>query len=776
MQYPDNYFDDEVRDGFFVPGLIKRAWAAELEVLEAIDKVCQKYGIRWFADYGTLLGAVRHSGFIPWDDDMDICMLREDYDKFNEIAKKELGGDYYVMNVHDALDYDDMITRVNSDSKINYSKMHVEKYHQFPYPAGVDIFALDYVSPDENEENFRKEMVKLVVDVINQIKSQEGDQGEILEAVRSIEQLCNVKFDEEKSLVRQLGDLADRLFSLYTRDDGATEVALMNFWIENNDHKFKLDYYKDIVKLPFENMMINAPAMYDALLKNAYGDYMKLVHAGGLHNYPYFGAAEEEAEKVFENGLPYKYYYSADDMRMIKRDNRNIRREIKEQIKMVTESLKKFHESMSRLATVDDEQLILQLLANSQEVSINLGNMIENNFKNTEHVIGSIEEYCETLYNMYELIASGEAAGSESKLVLCRMLGEALSKFVNETQKICRRREVVFLPYKVALWDSFDGLWRECMQDEDCDVYVIPIPYYYKDARCDVLKEVFEGNDFPKEVSITDYNKYDLISRHPDEIYIQCPYDKCNAVISVEPYFYASNIVKYTDKLVFVPPFVMDEIESDDEKALKNTKDYICSPGVIFADKVIAQSERMKQTYVELLTEFAGEDSKAVWEEKIDGCGLPRKEETAHATKERLFSTLPEEWKKIIYKDDGSKRKIVVYKNNISAVLQFKEKYIEKLRTVLNTFMENKDNVVLLWVENKLVDDTLKKVYPTLWDKYSKIVDSFKKEKCGIYDESVLSQEQISIVGDAYYGETDCVIQKFTRKKKPVMIENVEIM
>ena len=43
MQYPDNYFDDEVRDGFFVPGLIKRAWAAELEVLEAIDKVCQKY-------------------------------------------------------------------------------------------------------------------------------------------------------------------------------------------------------------------------------------------------------------------------------------------------------------------------------------------------------------------------------------------------------------------------------------------------------------------------------------------------------------------------------------------------------------------------------------------------------------------------------------------------------------------------------------------------------------------------------------------------------------
>lgn len=61
---------------------MKHAWAAQLEVLNDIDKACTENGIQYFAEWGTLLGAVRHHGFIPWDDDMDICMKRADYEKF----------------------------------------------------------------------------------------------------------------------------------------------------------------------------------------------------------------------------------------------------------------------------------------------------------------------------------------------------------------------------------------------------------------------------------------------------------------------------------------------------------------------------------------------------------------------------------------------------------------------------------------------------------------------------------------------------------------------
>ena len=78
LEFPREYFIDEVRDGFYVNGLMKRCWAAQLEALNDIAGVCEKYQIRWYADFGTLLGAVRHGGFVPWDDDIDICMFRED--------------------------------------------------------------------------------------------------------------------------------------------------------------------------------------------------------------------------------------------------------------------------------------------------------------------------------------------------------------------------------------------------------------------------------------------------------------------------------------------------------------------------------------------------------------------------------------------------------------------------------------------------------------------------------------------------------------------------
>ena len=96
MQFPDSFFEDEVRDGFYVPALIKRSWAAQLELLGEIAAVCRRHHIRWFAMWGTLLGAVRHGGFIPWDDDLDIGMLRDDYNRFMSVAKQELPEGYYL--------------------------------------------------------------------------------------------------------------------------------------------------------------------------------------------------------------------------------------------------------------------------------------------------------------------------------------------------------------------------------------------------------------------------------------------------------------------------------------------------------------------------------------------------------------------------------------------------------------------------------------------------------------------------------------------------------
>ena len=88
MDFPQEYFRAEVRDGFYVDGMLKRAWAEGIEVLNVIDEICSKHHITWYADNGTLLGAVRHGGYIPWDDDVDICMMRDDFMRFREIVER----------------------------------------------------------------------------------------------------------------------------------------------------------------------------------------------------------------------------------------------------------------------------------------------------------------------------------------------------------------------------------------------------------------------------------------------------------------------------------------------------------------------------------------------------------------------------------------------------------------------------------------------------------------------------------------------------------------
>ena len=100
IQFEETFFEGEERDGFYIEPMMKRVWAAQMEVLKDVERVCQKYNLDYFADWGTLLGTIRHKGFVPWDDDMDICMRREDYMRFIAVAQKELPKGYAILNIH----------------------------------------------------------------------------------------------------------------------------------------------------------------------------------------------------------------------------------------------------------------------------------------------------------------------------------------------------------------------------------------------------------------------------------------------------------------------------------------------------------------------------------------------------------------------------------------------------------------------------------------------------------------------------------------------------
>ena len=95
LKLADDFFKEEVRNDYTVSPKMKKIWAVELDLLDQLDRVCQKYDIPWYLSGGSLLGAVRHHGYIPWDDDIDLMMYRKDFDRLCEVAEDEFAEPYF---------------------------------------------------------------------------------------------------------------------------------------------------------------------------------------------------------------------------------------------------------------------------------------------------------------------------------------------------------------------------------------------------------------------------------------------------------------------------------------------------------------------------------------------------------------------------------------------------------------------------------------------------------------------------------------------------------
>lgn len=95
IELPDSFFAQETRCGYVVSEKAKRIWAVELDLLCKFDEVCRRHDIKYQLGYGTLLGAVRHKGFIPWDDDVDVWMTRAEFDRLTEVAN-EFSSPYFL--------------------------------------------------------------------------------------------------------------------------------------------------------------------------------------------------------------------------------------------------------------------------------------------------------------------------------------------------------------------------------------------------------------------------------------------------------------------------------------------------------------------------------------------------------------------------------------------------------------------------------------------------------------------------------------------------------
>ncbi len=278
LTFEPDFFEDEVREGFYVSSMMKRYWACQLKVLSEIARICEKHEIKWFAEYGTLMGAVRHAGYIPWDDDLDIVMMREDWNKFFKVAHKELPAGYRALTIESAYGYEEVIGRVVNSGTIDFSSGHLKEFYGCPYTVGVDIFPADGVYNDPDKEKERNYRAKKVLAKLNSASGKE--KHELLKQIEMIYSECPT--------------------------DGCENVALMPFYIPSGHHLFPKKLYESYVELPFENTLMRVNARYEELLELEYGNYLSINKKGGLHEYPVY--AEQERilrDKIGHN--PYRY-------------------------------------------------------------------------------------------------------------------------------------------------------------------------------------------------------------------------------------------------------------------------------------------------------------------------------------------------------------------------------------------------------------------------------------------------------------------------------------
>lgn len=435
-------------------------------------------------------------------------------------------------------------------------------------------------------------------------------------------------------------------------------------------------------------------------------------------------------------------------------------------------SLHQAHEEIKQALEKKEYCLAQKMVGECQGFAISMGETIEKLEGEGHTAVANLETYCETLFRLYNELESGRV----NTVKIGRFLIKEGRKIENSIRNdIHIHKEVVFLPYKASMWDSLESVWQAASEDPCCDVYVIPIPYYDRKPDRSMGQVHYEFDQYPDYVPVMRYEEYDFEARQPDIIFIHNPYDDCNYVTSVHPFFYSRNLKRFTKKLVYIPYFILGDIDPDNPEALKGIESFCIVPGVLYADQVIVQSENMKKAYVKLLSEVLEmpELGKTYWEAKIQGWGSPKLDK-ALGIEEKMVE-VPKKWRPLIEKPDGGRKKIIFYNTGVASLLRHSEQYLRKLQDVLGIFYENREDVTLLWRPHPLMKATIESMRPQLCDEYQKIVERYQAGGWGIYDDTA-DMDRALALSDAYYGDGSSIVHLCKEKGIPVMIQNMEVL
>ncbi len=285
---PD-FFKEEIKNDFLVTADRKKLFAVLLDILLKIDLVCKKHKIKYFIYGGTLIGALRHGGFIPWDDDLDVVMFREDYEKFIKLTD-EFNDPYFLQTPYTDKGFFWSNAAVRNTKTTALTPYFA--YQPMNHGAFVDIFSLDnIIDGEEGRMNFEK---------INQLNIDNSTYMRMSNP--NLDDKNRIRVEEYKKRMRDPFEVYEETQRLATKYNSIetkhVTTPMATFYGYEKKFYLKEDFMNQ-EEIEFEGYKFPMPSGYKRILKTTYNDYMKMppIEKRGIHH-----------NIIFDMDTPYEEY------------------------------------------------------------------------------------------------------------------------------------------------------------------------------------------------------------------------------------------------------------------------------------------------------------------------------------------------------------------------------------------------------------------------------------------------------------------------------------